>query len=144
MRCSEPGVSVVVQSMSPVRRVAELGSFDEIVTMTQAVTGEAAKAQQCESKVCSGRIRSAWPAGAACICFFALTALLLQAYSLLHWKILSHNYSSLQDPLKAELFRLLGYLEVYHLTALLSVGFGIWAFWGQPHWMRRVCLPFSF
>jgi hypothetical protein len=79
----------------------------------------------------------------ACVCFFALTVLLLQAYGLLHWKILSHNYSSLQDPLKTDLFRLLSYLEIYHVTAMLSVGFGIWAFWGQPRWMRWVCLPFS-
>lgn len=117
--------------------------FDEIVAMTQPVTREVEKVEQPGVKVGSGRIRSAWPAGAACVCFFALTALLLHAYGLLHWKILSHNYSSLQDPLKNDLFRLLGYLEVYHLTALLSVGFGIWAFWGQPRWIRWICLPFS-
>lgn len=109
--------------------------------MTQPVTDEADKTEQLGSKVCSGRIFSAWPAGAACVCFFAVTVLLLKAYGLLHWKILIHHYSSLQDPLKTDLFRLLGYLEVYRLTALLSVGFGIWAFWGQPRWMRWVCLP---
>ncbi len=76
------------------------------------------------------------------MCFFALTLLLLRAYSLLHWKIIRDHYSSLHDPLKADLFHLLGYLEVYHLTALLSVGFGIGAFWGEPRWMRWLCLPF--
>ena len=117
--------------------------FVEIVAMNQPVTKVVGTVTQPGVKVGSGRIRSAWPAGVACVCFFALTALLLQAYGLLHWKILDHNYSSLQDPLKSDLFHLLGYLEVYHLTALLSVGFGIWAFWGQPRWMRWVCLPFS-
>jgi hypothetical protein len=84
---------------------------------------------------------SAWPAGVACLCFFALTVLLLQAYGLLHWRIIHHNYSSLQAPLKGDLFRLLGYLEIYHLTGLFSAAFGIWAFRGSPYWLRWVCLP---
>lgn len=85
--------------------------------------------------------KSAWPAGVACVCFCGLSVLLLQAYGLLHWRIIHDNYSSLQGALKTNLFRLLGFLEVYHLTALLSVIFGVWAFWGQPRWMRWVCLP---
>jgi hypothetical protein len=88
-------------------------------------------------------LRSAWPPGVACLCFFALTVLLLRAYGLLHWKIIHHNYASLQDPLRGELFRLLGYLEIYHVTSLLSLAFGIWAFRGSPRWMRWVCLPFG-
>jgi hypothetical protein len=88
-------------------------------------------------------VRSAWSAGVACVSFCALTALLLRAYGLLHWRIINDNYASLQDPLKAELFQLLGYLGAYHLTALLSVGFGIWAFFGEPRWLRWGCLPFS-
>ena len=112
--------------------------------MTQPMTSEADKLEDLGIKAGSGHMCSAWPAGLVCICFFALTVLLLQAYGLLHWKILSHNYSFLQDPLKTDLLHLLGYLEVYHVTAILSVGFGIWAFWGQPRWMRWVCLPFIF
>lgn len=111
--------------------------------MTEPVTSEAHKAEQPGVKAVTVPIRCAWPAGAACVSFFALTFLLLRAYGLLHWKIISHNYSTLQDPLKTDLFRLLGYLEIYHVAALLSVGFGIWTFWGQPRWMRWVCLPFS-
>ncbi|HNQ88551.1 MAG TPA: hypothetical protein PKM73_08055 [Verrucomicrobiota bacterium] len=111
--------------------------------MTETVTSETDKSQVPEVQSGIASARSAWPAAAACVCLCALSAVLLQAYGLLHWQIISHNYSSLQDPMKHDLFRLLGYLEVYHLTALLSVAFGIWAFWGRPRWMRWVCLPFS-
>ena len=111
--------------------------------MPEAVTSETDSPAVSEVKSGRARVRSAWAAGAACICFFGLTAFLVQAYGLLHWEIIGHNYSSLQDPLKRNLLRLLSYLEIYHLTALLSVGFGIWTFWGQPRWMRWVCLPFS-
>jgi len=111
--------------------------------MTQPDTRVEAQSDVLEPNVASRRTRSSWPAAVACVCFFALTVLLLQAYSLLHWKILFRNYSSLQDPLKADLYRLLGYLSVYHLTALFSVGFGLWAFRGQPRWLRWVCLPLA-
>lgn len=86
---------------------------------------------------------SAWPSGLACLCFSGLTILLLQTYGHLHWKVIHHNYALLQDPIKGDLFRLLGYLEVYHLTGLLSLGFGVWTFRGSPRWMRWVCLPFG-
>ena len=88
-------------------------------------------------------LQSVWAAGLACVLFFAVTVLLLDAYSLLHWQIIRDHYSSLEDPLKSNLFRLLSRLEVYHLTALLSVVFGVWTFGGRPRWMRWVCLPFS-
>ena len=94
-----------------------------------------------EAKPSTGHRCSAWPAGVACVCFFGVTLVLLRAYNLLHWRIIRDNYSSLEDPLKAHLFRLLSHLEVYHLTALLAAGFGFWAFRGQPRWMRWVCLP---
>jgi hypothetical protein len=115
--------------------------FDEGRGMTEAaaIMEEHPKAQITEASV----RQPAWVAGLACLFFFAITALLLNAYSLLHWKIIRDNYTSLEDPLKGDLFRLLGYLEVYHLTALLAVAFGIWTFRGQPRWMRWACLPFS-
>ena len=70
-----------------------------------------------------------------------MTFLLLGAYGRLHWKVLFQHDYPLQDPVRTQLLQVLGYLEVYHLTALLSVGFGVWAFWGQPRWIRWVCLP---
>jgi len=85
--------------------------------------------------------RSAWPAGVACVCFCGLSVELLRAYGLLHWGIIHDNYSSLDGAMKTNLFRLLSFLGFYHETALLSVIFGIWAFWGQPRWMKWVCLP---
>ena len=84
---------------------------------------------------------SAWPAGVACVCFGGLSVFLLRAYGLLHWKIINHNLSTLDGALRTDLFRLLGFLEIYHLTALVSVIFGIWAFRGEPGWIRWVCLP---
>ncbi len=90
---------------------------------------------------------SAWPAGVACVCFCGLSVRLFQAYGLLHWGIIRKNYRTLDEPLKTNLFQLLGFIEVYHLTALLSVIFGIWAFRGQPRWIGWVCLaliPISF
>jgi len=77
-----------------------------------------------EAKMSSSGIKSAWPTGVACICFFLVAVLLFRAYGLLHWEIISHNYSSLRDPLKTDLLRLLNQLEIYHLTALFSIGFG--------------------
>lgn len=71
---------------------------------------------------------------------FVVTVVLLKAYGLLHWKILRDNYSSL-GGMKSNLFRLLTCLEVYRFTALASVIFGIWAFQGEPRWVRWVCLP---
>lgn len=85
--------------------------------------------------------RSAWPTAIACACFFGLTVLLLQAYSLLHWRILFHNRELFEQAIRADLFRLLSFLEVYHATALLAVLFGVWTFRGQPKWLRWVCLP---
>jgi hypothetical protein len=85
--------------------------------------------------------RSAWPAALACLCFCGVSILLLKAYGLLHWRIIHDHYSSLEGSLKTNLFRLLGFLEVYHLTALLAVAFGVWTFAGRPRWMRWVCLP---
>lgn len=75
------------------------------------------------------------------MCFCGLTAYFLKVYGLLHWRIIHDHYPALEGSLKTDLFRLLGRLEVYHLTALLAVAFGIWAFWGQPRWVRWVCLP---
>src|SRR5690348_17008628 len=86
---------------------------------------------------------SAWPAGAACIGFFAVSVLLFRAYGLLHWDIISRNRNSLPEPVKSDLFRLLSRLEVYHLTALFSLGFGVWAFRGEPYWLRWACLPLA-
>ena len=54
------------------------------------------------------------------------------------------NYRFLENPLKADLFRLLSQLEIYHLTALLAVGFSVWAFRGEPRWMRWACMPLAF
>jgi hypothetical protein len=85
--------------------------------------------------------KSAWPTAIACACFFGLTVLLLQAYALLHWKILFHNRELLEKAVRTDLFRLLTFLEVYHATALLAVLFGVWTFRGQPKWLRWVCLP---
>ena len=79
--------------------------------------------------------------GLTCLCFFALTAHLLGAYGLLHWRIIGDNYAALNRPLKSSLFSLLARLEVYHVTALLTFGFGVWTFFGQPGWIRWVCLP---
>ena len=86
---------------------------------------------------------SAVPTGIACAGFFALSCWLFSAYSFLHWEILRNQFSTLQVPVRAKLFRLLGYLAIYHLTSLSCAGFGIWTFWGQPRWIRWVCLPFS-
>jgi hypothetical protein len=83
----------------------------------------------------------AWPAAVASVAFCALTAYLLQAYGHLHRKIISDNYTTLQDPLRTDLFRLLGYLAGYHLTGLLAAGFAAWTFRTQPRWVRWACLP---
>jgi hypothetical protein len=83
--------------------------------------------------------RSAIPAAIACLSLLAVSVVLLEAYSLLHWRILRDNYPVLHDPLKKDLFRLLGMLEIYHLTALLSAGFGVATFWGRPEWLRWIC-----
>jgi hypothetical protein len=84
---------------------------------------------------------SAWPQGIACACFFCLSIHLMRAYGLLHWRIIRDHFSSLQGTMKTDLFHLLGQLEVYHLTAILSVAFGVWAFWGKPRWICWLCLP---
>lgn len=84
---------------------------------------------------------TAWPAAVASVAFCALTAFLLQAYGLLHWKIIRDNYATLHDPLKTDLFRLLGYLAVYQLTGLLAAGFAAWTFRAHPRWVRWACLP---
>jgi hypothetical protein len=68
--------------------------------------------------------RSAWPAAVACVSFCSVTIILLQAYGILHWKIIHDNFPGLREPMRAGLFHLLGFLEVYHLTAALAVAFG--------------------
>jgi hypothetical protein len=92
------------------------------------------------------RATSAWPAATACICLFAVTLALFNSYSFLHWKIIRDHHTSLGE-MKPNLFSLLNHLEIYRLTALASIAFGIWAFQGKPRWIRWVCLPiciFSF
>src|SRR4051812_8155069 len=84
---------------------------------------------------------SAFAAGAACLALFVVSVLLLQAYSLLHFDIISRNRTALHEPLKGELFKLLNRLEIYRLSALFSFGFDLWAFWGLPCWVRWACLP---
>ena len=86
-------------------------------------------------------LNSAWCAGLACFSFFVLSLVLVKAYGLLHWGIIGKNFRSLDPAIKTDLFSLLGFLEVYHVTALLSVAFGLRAFWGSPRWIRWVCLP---
>ncbi|MEO6036368.1 MAG: hypothetical protein ABIQ35_14030 [Verrucomicrobiota bacterium] len=88
----------------------------------------------------NSRTTSAWPAAAACICFFVVTLELFNTYGLLHWKIIRDHYSSLGE-MKPNLFRLLTHLEIYRATALASVVFGVWAFFGEPRWVRFLCLP---
>ena len=95
------------------------------------------------ARASSPHSRSAWTPGIACACFFALSWWLMRAYSFLHWEILRDHSASLQAPVRVQLFRLLGYLAIYHLTALLCTGFGIWTFRGHPRWIRWACLPFS-
>lgn len=75
---------------------------------------------------------SAWPAATACLALCALTAFLLRAYGLLHGKIIATHYTTLEAPLKTDLFRLLGYLGVNQLTGLLAAGFAAWTFYASP------------
>ncbi|NLY01239.1 MAG: hypothetical protein GXY83_34545 [Rhodopirellula sp.] len=111
--------------------------------MTQPDIRVEAQTEVLAPKVATRRTCSSWPAAVACVCFFAATALLLRAYGFLHWEILFRNGSTISNPIRADLLRLLGYLEVFRLTALCSVGFGIWAFRGQPRCLRWICLPFA-
>ena len=96
-----------------------------------------------QSTMAVSTTQPAWPAAVASVAFCALTAFLLQAYGLLHWRIISDNYATLQDPLKADLSRLLGYLAVYQLTGLLAAAFAAWTFRTHPRWVRWACLPFG-
>jgi hypothetical protein len=84
-----------------------------------------------------------WTAALASLCFFGLSVFLLRAYGLLHWGIIRQHYRALEEPLKGKLFSLLGMLEIYHVTALLSVGFGVRTFWTQPRWVRLALFPVS-
>ena len=85
---------------------------------------------------------SAWPAGLACIALWGVTVLSFRAYSLLHWRIIHSLYGSLSESQKTDIFHLLGSIgQIYHLSALLSVIFGIWTFWSRPRWIRWVCSP---
>lgn len=87
---------------------------------------------------------SSWPLAISCITFFLITYWLLQSYSLLHWKILTDHYSEISEELKKPLFSLLSRLAIYHLTALCSFLFALWAFLrGKQRWLAWVCLPFG-
>jgi hypothetical protein len=88
-----------------------------------------------------GQKGEAFTPGIACICFFAVTLILFYAYGHLHWGLLREHYAALEKPVKEKLFRLLGFLEVYHATALLALCFGLRTFWTRPLWIRWVCLP---
>lgn len=84
----------------------------------------------------------AFTSGLACLCFCATTVVVFYAYGDLHWRIIQDHYRTLEEPLKGKLIHLLGYLEIYHATALLALCFGLRTFWTRPLWVRLVCLPF--
>jgi len=85
--------------------------------------------------------KSALPSLLACICFFVLGLFLARAFMFLHNNLIQQHYSLLEGSLKSDLIRLLGYLEIYRLSFLLCIAFGVSAFIGQPRWMRWVCIP---
>jgi hypothetical protein len=84
----------------------------------------------------------AFTSGLACVSFSATTIALFYAYGDLHWRIIHDHYKTLEEPLKGKLFHLLGYLELYHATALLALCFGLRTFWTRPLCVRLACLPF--
>ena len=84
-----------------------------------------------------------WAPALASVLFSGTSTILFYAYSLLHWRVLSHHYGEFGEPVRKELFGLLRTLEVYRLCALLAVIFAIWAIRHRPHWPGYVVLAFS-
>jgi hypothetical protein len=109
--------------------------------MSRATTIEQTQPSASDVNAPQQRLQSAWSAALACWGFFMISVVLVRAYSMLHWDIIRDHRSALDEVLKADLLRVLSHLEIYRLTAILSVVFGIWSFGGEPRWIRWLCLP---